>query len=162
MTKKETINLTEWRSKLDKLETEYRSINKLRDDAKEKLGEYFILMEYGEKNLIGLYPSGKVDEYEGDERLHTMRDVRWYYIMKTKLKLLDTEKMVGALVDKLKDKLSTEEILRDALYDTTPDDLKEMFERAIINKGKVREKGGCYKLCIGGKRGRPLELMVRN
>ena len=76
-------------------------------------------------------------------------------------KKMNTKKFIDALVEKLTPHVSVEELLRDTLYDTNPEDLKEMYERVIEKKGSIREKPGCYKLMLGGKRGVPFQFMLR-
>ena len=73
----------------------------------------------------------------------------------------DTEKLVKEIVEVLKDKISVEKFLEDVLNDIDPEELEEIYERAVVKKGKIREEEGCYKLLIGGKRGAPFELMLR-
>jgi len=160
---KDEIKLETWRKYIDSLKKNYKNIKELREDTKKKCKNHHVIMIYDDRGIVGVYPGQGVDQYgeHADDRVHTMRDVKWYYIRKTTLRQLDIEKMIDELVEKFRDKLSVDKILRDALYDTNPEDLNEMFERAVIKKGKVKEKEGCYKLIIGGKRGSPMEFMVR-
>jgi len=156
----EYITLEEWKERANKLNKSYDSRTKLRHDCEKKLGDYFLVLEYGAKKLVGIYPC-HVEE-TGDDRVHTMRDVKWYCIGDKHLKLMDAEKMIEGIIDVLHDKVDVKKLIEDALHDSSPDDLQEIFDRAVIKKGKVREKEGCYKLLIGGKRGQPFEFMLRS
>lgn len=157
------ITLFEWRKKVKKLKGFYNTREELRKDANKKLDVHYHIIEIPTKNCIGIYPIFYIEGGKDDDRLHVMRDVCFYRVNdKEELQQLDSEKLIDALVEKLKGSISIEPILRDALYDTNPDDLMEIFERAVVKKGKVREKGGCYKLSIGGKPGAPFELSLRD
>jgi len=92
-----------------------------------------------------------VTEFKGDKGEITIR-----------LKEINIEEFQKSIIQKLKDKINTKELLKDVLDDLSFNALKELGERVVARKGKVRSVKGCYKLQIGGKRGRPLELMLRD
>lgn len=153
------ITLDEWVEKANTLNKSYNSRKSLRQDCEKKLKDHFVIMEYGHKKLISVYPI-HVEE-TGDNRVHMMRDVKWYHVDKS-IRLMDTDKMVAGIVSVLKDKVDVEELIKDALYDSNPETLEEVFERAVVKKGSIKSKEGCYKLAIGGKPGKPFEFMLRD
>jgi len=78
------------------------------------------------------------------------------------LEEINIEKLKQEIIKKLSDKINTTAMLDDVLGDLTIQGLKELHSRTVEHKGKVKSKEGCYKLTIGGKKGRPMELMLRD
>jgi len=160
---KKEITLEEWRKKANNLEPEYKTLDKLREDAMKMIGEsYHYITDIPITKMVIVYPFGVIEYGADDERIHLSRDAVFYFKNKGLLRRLDTEKLIDTLVLELVPYVTVEPIIRDALYDTNPDDLKEMYERVVIKKGSVKEKPGCYKLVIGGKRGTPFQFMLRD
>lgn len=152
----EEINtLKDWKEKASQLKNSYRSYGKLIDDCTSIFKENFIVVYHGKLAII--YPN----EVEDADEFHKIRDAVIYKRTGHTIKKIDTEKLISEIVNVLKDKISVEKLLKDVLNDIEPEELEEIYERAVIKEGKVREEEGCYKLLIGGKRGAPFELMLR-
>lgn len=154
------ISSQEWVKRAEKLKERYKSTAALLKACDDIFGEYYALMIYSGKKLVGVYPSNVEEDIAHDHRFHTMRDIRWYLNTEGKLQQLETEKMIDALVERFKEEIDISAIIRDRLHDSNPDEIDELFERAIIKKGSVKEKEGCYKLMVGGKRGKPYEFNI--
>jgi len=162
-TEKPEITFEVWRKRQKKMNNSYKSFEEISKDAEKKLKkDYHYLTTLPMINVIIVRPFNLLEGGKDDEREHLLRDCLFYVQSEGKYQKLDTEKMIDELVDKLTEHISVENLVRDALYDTTPDRLKEMYERVVENKGSVKEKEGCYKLVIGGKRGQPMEFMLRD
>ncbi len=75
---------------------------------------------------------------------------------------MDLDVAIEKIVDYLKDKVSIADLLREFFKSqASVDEILEISER-ITHKPSVRQ-GPCFSLLIGGKPGRPYELlMVRN
>jgi len=160
---KKEITLEKWRKKAKKMNVKYENLQQLSDDACKKIGNsYHYISNVPIVKMLIIYPFGVIEYGKDDERIHLSRDALFYVMIEKGYKKLNTEKLINELVIKLAPAVNTEELVRDALYDTNPDDLKELYERVIVKEGKVRDKPGCYKLVVGGKRGTPFELMLRD
>lgn len=151
----EINTLKDWKEKAAQLKNSYKSFAKLMDDCIIIFRENFAIVH--QKGLAIVYP----DSLEDAEEFHKIRDAIIYKRIGSTIKRIDTEKLVKEIVEVLKDKISVEKFLEDVLNDIDPEDLEEIYERAVVKKGKIREEEGCYKLLIGGKRGAPFELMLR-
>jgi len=150
------MELEEWTERKDKLKDRYKNREELRKDCIKKLDkENFVFMEYTYDNLIGIYPVGI-------DFSHTMRDVKWYHTKDDCLEAMETKEKIKQIASILKDHVTIEKLIEDALTETNPNDLNEIFERVVLKKGKVREVEGCYKLILGGKRGTPFEFPLRD
>jgi hypothetical protein len=161
---KKEMTLETWRKKCKKMNVSYDSISNLQDDANKKLGaDNYYITTVPKIKIIIVYPFAVVEGGKDDDRIHLSRDALFYFLTeKGTHKKMNTEKFINALVEKLTPHVSVEELVRDALYDTNPEDLKEMYERVVEKKGSIKEKPGCYKLRLGGKRGVPFEFMLRD
>lgn len=157
------ITLKVWRGRGKKLKVKYKDFKELEEDANKKIkSEYYYITTVPKLKLIMIYPFSIIEYGKDDERVHLSRDCLFYFATeKNEYKKMNTEKFINKLVDKLVPHVSVEELVRDALYDTNPEDLREMYERVIEKKGSVRDKPGCYKLMLGGKKGAPFEFMLR-
>jgi len=157
------ITIETWRNKAKKLKESYKNIEKLKEDASKKIGiDYYYITDVPTINMIMVKPYMVIEYGKDDERIHLSRDSVFYYSTKgNDYEKLDTIKIIDALVEKIVPHISVEQLVKDVLYDATPEDLKEMFERAIIKEGKIKEKPGCYKMLFGGKPGAPFEFCLR-
>ena len=81
--------------------------------------------------------------------------------VKIELKEINIEKLKSGIIKELSDKINTTALLDDVLGDMSIHSLEELSARAVDKKGSVKSKEGCYKLVIGGKKGRPMQLMLR-
>ena len=147
--------LTEWIKKSKRLSKTYISLEDLKTDCEKLFGTNFQLVVRGD--LVMVYPF----EILLDETLHFSKDTPVYLLKKGLLKKLNTKKLINELAKILAKKITVEKLMRDVLSSLTPSELNEVYERVIIKKGKIREEEGCYKLLIGGKRGYPFELAIR-
>jgi len=147
---------TEWVEKTKKLKKEYSSIEELEQDCKKLLGTNWQISKRAD-NTVAILPI----KLEYDEEIHASRDLPIFFLKGKKLYKMDAEKLMQEIVKILADKLNVHEFLADVLSSLHPNELQEVYERTVIKKGKVKATEGCYKLLIGGKRGRPMELMLR-
>lgn len=109
------------------------------------------------KRLIMVFPQAiKEDDHFGD---HTHMFVQ---LKNNQVWGLDMKIMQAELASALMKHFTPEKFMSDFVKSLEPVDLIEAYDRAIIRKGKVREREGCYKFEIFGKRGPSLELMMRN
>jgi len=158
------ITLVKWGKKAKKMKVQYKGLGELQEDAVKKIGDdYFYVTNVPKLKIIIVYPFGVIEGGRDDDRIHLSRDALFYYKNeKGNYKKMNTEKFINALVEKMTPHVNIEELIRDALYDTTPEDLREMYERVIEKKGSIKDKPGCYKIALGGKKGAPFEFMLRN
>lgn len=151
------IEFKEWEKNAKKLKDHYKDFDELVKDSKKIFGrEYCAVVNsdnYSYTKPVNVYVLGEP---------HIMRDIPIYYNTEKGLDRMIPEKLIGPIIEKLKDSVSIEKLLEDALLNLNPEDLTELFERAVTKNGKVNEKEGCYQLLVGGKSGRPFKLMLRN
>ena len=150
------IKFKEWDKKAKKLEDHYEDFDALAEESKKIFGKEYCAVvsssNYAYVKPVNVFVSGEV---------HYMRDIPIYYNTEKGLDRMIPEKLIGPIIEKLKDSVSIEKLLEDALLSLNPDDLTELFERAVTHEGKVKEKEGCYQLLVGGKSGGPFKLMLR-
>ena len=151
------FKLKEWKKNSKKLNNTYLNFERLVIDCKKYLGSNYYI-SHTSKGITGVQPYELID-YDSH---HTCRDGVYYIIENRKYVQIDMHKLVKDLSKKLAEKLTPEKLMKDVLYSTEPDELKEIFERVIIKEGKVKESEGCFKLLLGGKPGSPYELMIRS
>lgn len=99
--------------------------------------------------------------YEKQEHFSVIDDTIFYKFEKGKYRKVYLENMKSALIPVLSEKLEVEDFMNDVLSEMSPNDLIDVYERAIEKKGNIDQKNGCYFLRIGGKRGRPKEIFLR-
>lgn len=148
----------EWIEKKKSLKDKYDSVDKLIDHCDKIFGKYYGTIFLALNKMLMVRPV----LIEGDEHIHISRDSVLYRRKGNKWHLVDTMKLINVLVEHLKEHVSVEKLVEDALCDTSPEQLEELFERVVKKKGSIREEEGCYKLIIGGKRGQPMEFMLRD
>ena len=155
------MKLNEWKSKLRNLKKSYESIDKLKDDCKKRVGDDFYIMDSVRNGLVVILPEPK--PIENWESFHITRDSIMYRCDNSGyLEKVNTKAMIKEIVKVTAAHLSPEELMEDVLNSVDPDDIIEIYQRVVEKKGKIKEAEGCYKLLIGGKRGAPFELMIRN
>lgn len=147
---------TEWVEKTKKLKKEYSSIEELEQDCKKLLGTNWQISKRAD-NIVAVLPLQLIQ----DEEIHKARDIPLFLLKKEKLHKIDTKKLMQEIVKILAEKIDVQDFLIDVLSSLNPDELREVYERTVIKKGKIRVTEGCYKLLIGGKKGYPMELMLR-
>lgn len=77
-----------------------------------------------------------------------------------KLTELDFSAMTEEIAEYLEQHVPVKEFLKDVLRTTPPEDVIEIFRR--IKKGaKVTADDGCFIMNIGGMRGKPFQLSLR-
>ena len=123
------------------------TIDKLLRSLKE--GETITsILERGEKNFIAVR-----DEFGHIVKLYQLKD-------DGTLEELDVDAIIEEIAEYLKDKVNIKAFLKDVLAMQYELDLMELFYR-IQKKPKVSDEEGCYALLIGGKRGKPFKLWLR-
>jgi len=160
MKKSKPIKSTAWVKLSENLKEEYETVNDLQMACEEIFSDHCIVMIYNGLETIGVYPSNFDTDYANDHRIHLMRDVVWYENKGEKIKKMDSARKIEAIVEAIQDKVDVQKLLIDRLNDSNPEELQELFERAVLKKGAVKEKEGCYKLLVGGKRGKPYEFAI--
>jgi len=152
----EIMNFEKWIENSKKLKNYYRNLWKLEEHCKELFNQHYTIRITVKLIVVEPY-------YVWDEGFHIQRDFIYYKINPDKsLNKIDNTRLKKEIIDRLKDKISVEKLLKDVLDNLEPEDFYELYDRAVIRKGKVREEEGCYKLLVGGKRGAPFELMLRD
>ena len=149
------IKLNTWRKQLPELQKTYTTLKTLDEACQIIFRDHYNIILRGA--LIEITPANYLD----DDSLHPIRDCRFYTRTKP-LKQINTEDCIDFLIERLKDNISIEKLLKDALYDTDIADLMELGDRLTHPVCKITEKEGCYKLTIGGKKGAPFEFMLRD
>ena len=81
-----------------------------------------------------------------------------------KINKKERKELLEKLAGKLAPSVKVKDLLIDTLGELRPSELKEIVSRldSPKNETKVRSEEGCYKLLIGGKKGKPYELMLRD
>ena len=152
------MKFEEWIEKKNALNDKYNTVDELIDHCDEVFGKYYGTIFLALNKMLAVRPIG----IEGDDNVHISRDSALYRKKEDGWYSIDTMKLIDILVEHLKEHVSVEKIIEDALTDAPPEVLEDLFERVVIKKGSIREKEGCYKLLIGGKRGQPMEFMLRD
>ena len=147
----------EWMKLKKKLKNEYHSVDDVIVDCDKTFEKHYGTIFLGLNKMLMVRPVA----IEDDDHLHLSRDTALFRKKNNIWVYVDTKALIDELVNHLKEHVSVEKIIEDALCDTDPDELEEIFDRVVNKKGKIREEEGCYKLIIGGKRGQPMEFMLR-
>lgn len=133
------------------LKEEYSDIGELKREA-DKQG-YFMMS----------IPGSPYIRVELPEEAHEIRGEHYisYKIEEdgslTRFHMEDRQKEIAKELAKHVD---AEKLMVHILSPYNPEELEELFERVIKKEGKVTEQPGCYSLNIGGKRGRPMNVVV--
>ena len=138
----------------DKFKEEYKSLAELVDDVPSDL---FIRKKKVGKNIIVFIYSAELKETE-----HTCDITAIFVKHEGKIKKLEQEKLRQELSKILLKHFSPDKFIDDFLETLMPEEIFEAYTRAVVKKGKVREKEGCYKFQIFGSKGPMMELMLRN
>jgi hypothetical protein len=78
------------------------------------------------------------------------------------LELMDNDRLIREITERLVPALSPRKLIEDVLRTQAPDDLMELYERAVVKGGKVVEDDGCYSLRVGGKPDSMFTLLIRD
>ena len=138
--------------KYKRLKDKYKTLEELKDDILED----YIFVFRKKDNLVVVTP------YEVDEGVHINQVAHYYYYSDNCIKKIDVDKLKKELIEILSKHITIKKLIEDVLNTIPPDELMEIYERAVVKKGKIKEEEGCYKLLIGGKRGKPYELAIRD
>ena len=151
-------DLEKWKKQAKKLDDYYTDIESLsRDAEKIFLGNVAIIVVSSRK-LVSVRPNVL---YTGGEDWHTSRDSIFYRLEDDgSLTKVNVKKIIKELADYLSGKVTVKKLMKDVLDKLDPEALLEVYDRAIIKKGKVGEEEGCYALTIGGKKGRPMKIFI--
>ena len=133
------------------LKEEYNNLGELKREA-DKRG-YFMMSIPGSPYIRVELP-GEEHEIRGEHYIS-------YKIEEdgslTRFHMEDQQKEIAKELAKYVD---AEKLMVHILSQYNPEELEELFERVIKKEGKVTEQPGCYSLNIGGKRGRPMNIVV--
>jgi hypothetical protein len=160
--KQKEILLDDWKEWAKRLKPSYDTIDDIIKDSTKILGDYYYTTTVPKMNILVVYPFNHKERGSRGDRIHIARDAIFYTEKDGKYQKLNTEKMIEELVGRLVSHISIEHLVRDVLYDTNPDDLREIYERVVEKNGSIKEEPGCYKLLIGGKKGPPFEMALRD
>ena len=165
------IEIDAWLKKAKKLNKKYSSYLELKNDCIKKIGQhYFVLIDGVNKDGANSVSVDLMNVLEGGrdhDRVHVSRDVPTYYFNKDgSLEMLNTKKLIEELVPELAKHVSVDVLVEDTLQDLSPSRLKDIHERVIgrlkeKKTTKIKQKPGCLYLSIGGKRGPPDNLFLR-
>lgn len=160
MNNKEVEPLSDWVVKASKLHESYDTIDSLWHDCDILFGtKNFSITFLGNNRFLVVEPIyiTKKDSFHGN------RDaVVFIRQLNDTFHKVNLQEMVVQLAEVLAEYVSAKKLIKDVLDNVEPDELEDLYERVIVKKGKVKEEEGCYKLLIGGKRGSPFELMLRD
>jgi hypothetical protein len=108
-----------------------------------------------ENNLVMLVKT--TDKCEGDA-YDLYKDFEVYGMKKKKLQKIDMKVLVQETTKVLAKHVRPEVVVKNILRDLSPSEIVEVFERAVIKKGKIKSGNGCFELRIGGKKGYPFVI----
>jgi hypothetical protein len=133
---------------------EYKTLSALIKAIPNEL--YIRKVKTGKHLIVFVYCSAKKDEQ------HTCDVTAIFLEHEGKFKKVEQEKLRKELAEVLIKNFSPDKFMEDYLETLMPEEIFEAYTRAVVKKGKVREKEGCYKFLLFGKKGEPMELMLRN
>jgi len=94
-----------------------------------------------------------------DEQEHTL-ELYEIDLTSGELEKINLDDIVEEIAEYLKDKVNIKLLLKDFLRSKLPEEvILKLYERVKLQP-KVTDEEGCYKIRVGGKRGRPLELYL--
>ena len=148
----------------------YDSYNELKEDCVNAIGkDYFMIKDFYEEHVGDIVVIEPVNYFEGGrdlDRIHPNRDLPVYvYADGNKLEFFDRTELVEKLTSVLKEYVDQEMVMKDLLEDQPLSVLEELRERLFkkdeLKKATIKTSPGCYEITIGGKRGAPFSLMLR-
>ena len=71
----------------------------------------------------------------------------------------DVESLIKKIAKKIKGALNPEEIIENALYDLSEEDIKKLYEKITKQKTKpkMKKEYGCFEMSVGG-----IKIPIRN
>jgi hypothetical protein len=105
---------------------------------------------------VAIISESSSDEYSKTHRVFKMKDGDLEEIpfknirdqlVKTIMEKIDTDKLVKL-------------VLAESFDTTTPNELFDVIERVLENKGEIKERPGCVELDIAGKPGRHMHFRI--
>lgn len=114
-------------------------------------------LKTGEEYLIVIKEDKMILVVDDDNHTRRLYRITHEYPMMLEEIEIDYE----AMAEKLAKGLDPVALMRDVLRSTEPDALLEVKERLEHPSPSVKGDDGCFRLFIGGKRGRPFELNIR-
>ena len=136
----------------DKLDLTYESIGDLYEDLKTRKQKY-ALATLTDKNLVTVTPMK-------EDNVYIPESIVFEILEDGTLEQRDIEKMEKEVIKRLAKYIDPEKLLIEILRMLIPEQLVELYERAVVKEGKITEGPGCYSLKIGGRRGTPFELYL--
>jgi len=170
--KKEAIDVAEWIRRANKLKNKYGSYMDFKRDCIEIIGvDYFTIVDDMSNDVGNIVTLISANHFEGgrkNDRIHHARDVPYYQVLDDgSLIRIDTKIIIDKLTCVLKKHVNKGMIMRDFLNDQPLETLVDLSDR-LFNKNtgkkkktKITKSPGCYNIKVGGKRGSPLSLMLR-
>ena len=157
----EYIYAKEWFEKSQKLHKKYKSLETLKKHCQRVFKKgYFSFIYDSEEDLIAIKPEYFI---EGGKPENHIFYIPVYKLKKTgELEYFDRENKVAELTPILAEHIDREEFIKDVLNKLPPRELSDVYERVIKKKAKIKQQPGCVYLSIGGKRGTPFTLMLRD
>ena len=170
MEEKDMMPVDKWVKRAKKLKEQYTSYDVLKKDCQKHLGSNFfelldiVIEKVG--NVVVVGPANYVSCGRKYDRVHPNRDVPIYIFEDNVLKYLDRMSIIKKLVPVLKKYVDQEMMMKDFLEDQDVGILFDLKSRLLMESGekkkaKISKSPECYKISIGGKRGAPLDLMLR-
>lgn len=136
----------------EKLELTYKSVGDLYEDLKTREQE-FALATLTDKNLVTVTPIK-------EDNVFIPESIVFEILEDGTLEQRDIEKMEKEVIKRLAKYVDPEKLLIEILKTLSPEQLMDLYERAVEKKGKVTAGKGCYSLKIGGRQGAPFELYL--
>ena len=177
MKDKDLIPIEKWIKKAKKLKKEYDSFDALIQACNKILGKEYFELRYLTMERTGsavvVNPLNYLYGGRDHDREHPNRDLPFYIYENNKLVFMDRMKLVNEIAPLLKDHIDREMLMKDFLQDQEPDVLLDLKARLFEKPEKKDEKPkpkkgvsikktpGCFEIKVGGKRGPPLPLMLR-
>jgi len=159
---KKYMKASEWFKRAKKLHNKtYKDFETFKKHCEKVFKKgYFVIDYFSEDNLFIVQPN--LVEEGGRPENHVFY-LPFYKEKKDRtLEKIDTEAKVSELAPILAEAVDRKELIRDVLRKLSPERITEIYDRVITHKAKVKQKPGCVYLSIGGKRGAPGILMLRD
>ena len=155
------MSAKEWFERSKKLHKKYKSLETLRIHCQRTFKKgYYNLELYSDRDLWIVTPN-RIEE--GGKPENHVFYIPFYKLNKNgSLEKFDTESKVAELTPILAEHIDRKELIKDVLRKLEPKAMAELHDRVIKHKAKIKQKPGCVYLSIGGKRGTPSILMLRD
>lgn len=98
-------------------------------------------------------------EEDASETFDLLKGIIVYHIKDNQtVEKLDMKKIIEECTKTIAKHIRPEALLKNLLRDLSPTEISEVYDRAVVRKGKIKTKNGCFEIQICGKRGSPFKI----